>query len=68
MYVEVPTVVSEAPTKGDRIAVNANLKSDRPDPPPRELDATTSVTAARGASHRQKALPSQPPPSVRWPI
>ena len=50
LYAEVPPLVSEAPTKGDQIAVNTDLPSDRPDRAPRELDrATTSVTAAMGS-------------------
>jgi tRNA (mo5U34)-methyltransferase len=50
MLVEVPPVASETPTKGDHIAVNADLTSERPDPAPRELDsATAGVTAAMGS-------------------
>ena len=50
MCVEVPPVVSEVPTKGDHIAVNADLKSESPDLTPRELDsATTRVTAVPGS-------------------
>jgi tRNA (mo5U34)-methyltransferase len=58
MCVEMPPVVSEAPTKGAHIAINADLTSEPPDPAPRELgSATPSMTAAMGS-----LPPSEGPP------
>ena len=61
-------VVSEAPTKGDHIAINADLKSDRPDPAPRELDSgTTSVTAAMGSLPPVEGRPEPTAAERQWP-
>ena len=58
MCVEMPPVVSEAPTNGAHIAINVDLTSEPPDPAPRELgSATPSMTAAMGS-----LPPSEGPP------
>jgi tRNA (mo5U34)-methyltransferase len=54
----MPPVVSEAPTEGAHIAINADLTSEPPDPAAGELgNATPSMTAAMGS-----LPPSEGPP------